>query len=558
MNAQRAFLTAAVVGLTSVASQACIAADEPADADATLPAVAAGTCGTAFPSYWQDPAPRFSAMWEGQLISNAPPADWTGPVFRLSDRYPDRPEDAGAGQPWRDARFNPMFDPDTDQAMKTALGEEYAWAVMSYIQEGNTGSGDVEADWTLCDNPVRSWFHMPFQTYDVLSGREFVHGLTREAPVTFSMVDPGQPDSSRTLASTMWAVGFYNATGAHTIGRVWGQDGTATLPTGDLAFGEGTVVGKLLFNTLTPDDLPFLAGMPVWTANISAADFCSCTGQDSSGTCTMAEQSQQCPRSPGQVALLQFDIAVKDSRARGTQWVFGTFVADGERKAAETDPWNRISPLGLLWGNDTPPAGGHAIDYPEDPRQNGFRDGVIFWDVVDMLNASGGADLSKRPGHLGCNSRLNGPADNPNSSCLSCHMTASVVDTAGHTPPIIAQFQNGITPECVQPSATDPDSGRDASGAERTVSNDISFAAMDGLYFADIPAGTPFRTTVQTASGPVNVLGDWPLYADGRSPWVSLDYSLQLSISLAQWREWMANSDEAAAVRVHDAVLPGR
>lgn len=61
---------------------------------------------------------------------------------------------------------------------------------------------------------------MPFQTYEVLSGREFTHGLTREAPVSFSMADPANPDSSRTLASTMWAVGFYNATGAHTIGRV--------------------------------------------------------------------------------------------------------------------------------------------------------------------------------------------------------------------------------------------------------------------------------------------------------------------------------------------------
>ena len=72
----------------------------------------------------------------------------------------------------------------------------------------------------------------------------------------------------------------------------------------------------------------------------------------------MAEESQQCARSTeewGPVRLVQFDIAVKDSRAQGTQWVFGTFVADGERKAGEPNPWNRISPLGLMWGNDTPP-----------------------------------------------------------------------------------------------------------------------------------------------------------------------------------------------------------
>ncbi len=90
------------------------------------------------------------------------------------------------------------------------------------------------------------------------------------------------------------------------------------------------------------------------------------------------------------------------------------------------------------------------------------------------------------------------------------------------------------------------------------MSHGISFAAMDGIFFADVPAGVPFNTTVQTATGPVNVLGNQPLYADGRSTWVSLDYSLQLSISLVQWQEWMDNSDEETAVRVHDAVLPGR
>jgi len=275
----------------------------------------------------------------------------------------------------------------------------------------------------------------------------------------------------------------------------------------------------------------------------------------------MREQSEQCPRSTrlwAPVRLMQFDIAIKDGRAAGTGWVFGTFVADGQRKAGESNPWNRISPLGLMWGNDTPPADQYAHAYPADPRQNGFAEGVIFWDVVDMLNAAGGDKRPMRPGHLGCNGRLNGPADNANSSCLSCHMTASVPDAMGHVPPIIAQFQPppGVTSECVTPSASEPDTGVDASGASTSVKNGVPFASSDRIFFFNTPAGVPIDMTAQTPSGQVNVLGDWPQYADGRADWIALDYSLQLSISLVQWLEWQKNQEESPPS--FDPTLPGR
>lgn len=81
-----------------------------------------------------------------------------------------------------------------------------------------------------------------------------------------------------------------------------------------------------------------------------------------------------------------------------------------------------------MWGNDPPPAGTLAIDHPTDPRNNGFAEEVIFWDVFDRMNAVGGKNQLQSPGHLGCNLRLNGPADNTTSSCMSCHMTGSVPD----------------------------------------------------------------------------------------------------------------------------------
>ena len=75
--------------------------------------------------------------------------------------------------------------------------------------------------------------------------REFIHGLTREAPVTFTLKDGSQ------LASTVWAVGFYNDRAAYTLGEVWKPDGNAVFPTSNMAFPEGAVIGKLLFTTAT-------------------------------------------------------------------------------------------------------------------------------------------------------------------------------------------------------------------------------------------------------------------------------------------------------------------
>ena len=533
------------------------------DTSSTDPPVisADDTCTSVFPSYWQDPNPKFATMWEGQAVSDVPPENWSGPVFRLSDAYPATPPDEAAEQPWRDKRFDPLFESGTDQATKTKLALEYSWAVMHYAQQGNIDSGEVSKDWSVCDNPVRNWYHIPFQTYDVLSGREFVHGLTREAPVSFSVKDPDQPDASLTLNETMWAVAFFNPTAAYTLGTVWKSDATASVPTDDVSFEEGAVVVKPLFVTASPEQLPPLENMPAWNSNISDPSYCRCEPAAGEKICTMVEQSEQCARSTDAwvpVRLLQFDIAIKDHRAPGTEWVFGTFVADGQRKAGEANPWNRISPLGLMWGNDSPEKGRLAHDTPPDPRKNGFAEEVIFWDTVDMLNAAGGQVLPKRPGHLGCNSRLNGPADNANSSCMSCHMTASVPDKNLHTPPVIAQF-GGITSECVTPSKDDPSKGTDSAGSAAEVMNGITFAEMDGIYFANTNAATPVNMTVETPSGPKNVLGDQPQYADGRKDWIALDFSLQLSISLTQWGQWQADiADGVVENEVLDSVLPGR
>ncbi|WP_224248000.1 hypothetical protein [Hyalangium gracile] len=484
------------------------------------PLTQAGTCAGPYPSYWQDPKFTSTGMWQGQQISNQPPADWKGPIFRLSQKYPEAlpPEE---NVPWK--AFNP-FKAGLSQEDKRKQAYEYSWAVLRYIQEGNVdqgaSGGDIEKDWTLCNNPVRSWVHIPFQTYEPLGGREFIHGLTREAPVTFTMKNGTQ------LKSTVWAVGFYNPRAAYTLGQTWRPDGKAVFPTSNVAFPEGAVIGKLLFTTATDKDIPILSNMPVWKANISDPAFCGCSlpkGQ----ACSFQQLSQMCPRSEGQVTLMQLDIAVRDARSP-SGWAYGTFVADGQVKAGEKNPWNRLSTLGLMWGNDVPPAGQLAIAYPADPRKNGFAQEVVEWEVADRWNATTDG------GHLGCNSRLDGPADSTRSSCLSCHMTGSVPDKNRKVPAFI------VTPT-------------DSSGKPIATEGQCAQAPgqpdLDATYFAELPCSTPFSGTGVAK----------PQYPNGSTQWVSTDFSLQLSISMVQWMEWQADQvEEANGPRIMQGVLPGR
>lgn len=496
------------------------------------------TCTGTYPSYWQDINPKFAEMWKGQDLSNAPTGAYSGPIFKLSDDYPRQPVDDKANQPWRAPRFDAMFDPATSQDKKRKLAQEYANLVFEYALAGNINRAG-QSDFDVCKNPVRPWYHIPFQTYDALSGREFIHGLTREAPVTFSI-----KSGTGTASTTMWAVGIYNATAAYTLGTVWQKDGTAKAPTANISFLDGAVIAKPLFNTATIDQLPVLANMPAWKANISDPSFCTCVPANGN-QCTLVEDSKQCPRSYvkwNDVKLLQFDIAVRDSRAKNTGWVYGTFVADGLRKAKVKNPWHRLSLLGLMWGNDTPPPGQLAYNYPPNPRKNGFKEEVIFWDVVDELNSHGGTGTMQRMGHLGSNYRLNGPADNANSSCMSCHGTASVPDINLTTPPLLSQFSS-ITKQSVAPVVGRVKQGLDRTGAVATENNGVSFSAIDSIYFANVMAGTSFNMTVKTPDGDINVMGNGvPNYGNPEQKnWISLDYSLQLSISLSQWMQWQAD-----------------
>jgi hypothetical protein len=296
------------------------------------------------------------------------PAAWKGPVFKLHAAYPKKlPKEKT--KPWL------QFDFKTQP-------KAYINAVLQYFLEGNTA-----IDFAVQQNKKRKWWHAPSMSWQPGNrpfGREFIHGLTRERNSPAKELHPSQQAMIQN-----WAVGFYNAAGAFTFGQVWAD--TNNLQPVSVSFPEGTVSVKLLFTAATPAAVPYLKGAFRWKANINTQLF---------GTTA---------RSPQTVRLLQVDIAVKDKRAdEFTGWVFGTFAYHAE--APGNTVWKRLVPVGLMWGNDPDKTEGQPLEQtwinPDFIRLFRFPDGSVM--------------------HTGYQGRLNGPVDNPESSCLSCHATAQL------------------------------------------------------------------------------------------------------------------------------------
>ncbi|HKV42934.1 MAG TPA: hypothetical protein VJX67_27310 [Blastocatellia bacterium] len=292
------------------------------------------------------------------------PAGWTGPIFQLSQDYPDAIP-APENYPWKaiDYKTQPM---------------QYLMAVRNYLYEGNVNASDPDAPWVLRKNPIRKWYNAPWMDTG-RNGREFIHGLTRELASR-----PGQLWKSppQTEPIQNWAIGFYNPPGGYIVGQVWCDPGNPDL--GSHTFPDGTVSAKLLFSAALPSQVPFLKNSVQWTANIN----------------TVASVPTS-PRRPRTVRLLQIDVAVRETRNLETGWVFGTFIYDPDMRSR--DPWEDMRPVGLMWGNDP---------------------GVTPTNGLPIKQTWLNPEAAHLMQHYGWAGRLNGPVDNPQSSCFACHATA--------------------------------------------------------------------------------------------------------------------------------------
>jgi hypothetical protein len=352
----------------------------------------------------------------------APPPGYVGPMFNPSYSFPSTlPNEP---RPWEaiDFKTNP---------------QAYMDAVLAYVLEGQDGSR-----WDVGANPVRTWYHMPWMGPGG-RGREFISGLTSERRSRIGELGPGQVKCRQN-----WAVGFYNPVGGYALGKLFAplKAGTSMEPDlGALPFPSGTVVAKALYTQADGTDAPLLAGAPTIQANIVRDD----RPDDLACPAETGASGKPSPRAPAALHLLQLDVAVRDPRATLTGWVFGTFIYDGRLPGA--DPWKKIRPVGLMWGNDPGLSDADAASGVK-PRES-----VVFSDF----------GLGRAFGRSG---RMNGPVDNSVSSCMSCHSTAEDPSSAPMTP--------------------------DANAAWNSAS----------CWFRDIPGGQPFggRPSATTCGATTN------------------------------------------------------
>jgi hypothetical protein len=176
------------------------------------------------------------------------PAGWQGPVFKLSQKYP-RSLPRISNPPWMKFDFS-----DAQQA------PQYLNAVLNYCLQGNTANHFAD----VSQNKVRKWYHAPWLHVGA-SGREFIHGLTRERPSRAGELGPLHV----TDRVQNWAVGFYNSRGGYTLGRVWAdeQNPDAT----KARFPVHTVTCKLIFTAAPLAEVPYLEGTLEWEADINRA-----------------------------------------------------------------------------------------------------------------------------------------------------------------------------------------------------------------------------------------------------------------------------------------------
>jgi hypothetical protein len=313
------------------------------------------------------------------------PGSYAGPWFQ-----PNLLEEASTGVP-RGSRPWSAFDPrNPDERLAYVLAlRNYAFASLitrSLTPQLTSNTDYLDPAGGAVPDAQRNqkWYPAPRMFYgrtDSPGTREAAYGMTLERTVRAGEL------GNNTVAFRNYAVAYYDARGGRVFQRIWNANkpGVDTPKLGNMRFSEGSFVFKLLYSAARPGDFPqdLLAGS--LSANILP----------NAGEASVP------------VRLMQIDIAVKDRRAGAAGWFFATYAYDRTRPG--TSPWTKMSPVGLMWGNDP--------------------DGVPIEE--SWINPDAPAYALA---HLGVDGRLNGPVDNPASACMSCHSTAQAPSLASMLP----------------------------------------------------------------------------------------------------------------------------
>lgn len=307
-------------------------------------------------------------------------------LFVLSHDYP--------------ANATSVVNPPWQQALKGQPISEsnvfpYMDSLKSYIAPRMLPFFSNNAAWSAAEY---GWFHEPWMG----SQREAIMGTYLGNGNPANMFETLKEDEAG------YVLVLYDSTAAYTVGQIWGKTGQKINLLNDAAqFTEGSVIVKLAFSNVNYPEWPVMANAQTFSV------------YDTIPTTADPRTGYQLRK----VSFFQMDVIVKDSKtAPETGWVYSTFVYD---KDAQGSTWEKMVPLGAMWGNDP------DINSPLTPPYPKLSETVI--------NPAAPA-YSKET--LGWGGRLSGPNDGAVtqvaydvntgqkytnlalSSCMSCHSPA--------------------------------------------------------------------------------------------------------------------------------------
>lgn len=349
--------------------------------------------------------------------------------------------------------------------------EELALIMQKYVYEGWIKEVELKDKENSAvhfkHNRERTWCAIPWMNYieglddAERKGRDLVHGLTKEFPIADSVAYPNIPfrpeieSIDRTTGAiqyregtkdpdsfSSYGVAYFNRPNCDFFETIFGNEDEPKDPIewlnrrkqvrGDEAQSsyetpDGSVSFKMLFTTLQSEEskddshavYPSLKEAYQWVAHVST-------------------HREKTPRIVQKVSHVQMDIAIKDSRLKNLMaaqgathpddvipWAMLTYYFDpqytnpifdsrskirlsDEEIAKAPEGLKHMRPIGLQYGLDK----GNSVIF--------YVDGLGLAANNHKLPPSE-TGSQPVPGQAFMDTRLNGPADNPESSCLGCH-----------------------------------------------------------------------------------------------------------------------------------------
>lgn len=312
--------------------------------------------------------------------------EYGNPLFVLSHDYPTEVKDV-VNPSWQQALKG--------QSMSSSNVFAYMDSLKSYIAPNVKPFFTDNKNWT---SAKYGWFNEPW----IGSEREAILGAYLGNGNPAGMFKTLNEDESG------YALVFYDSVAAYTVGQLWGKTGQKVNLTKESGqFKEGSVVVKLAFSNVNAPNWPVLKG----AETLSVYDTIP------------TKENPKTGYQVRKVSFFQMDVIVKDSKAAPkTGWVYSTFVYDMDAKG---DFWDKMVPLGAMWGDDPdvispiqppyPPLKETVINqkapyYSKETlgwggRLSGPNDGAVAQEAVDVNTGKVYKNLAL-------------------SSCMSCHSPA--------------------------------------------------------------------------------------------------------------------------------------